>query len=146
MIKSLFCLLFSLISLIIPYAVLSQNYNIIVTVTGLHNNNGKVILELYNSEDGYPKEPNKAYRTTSQIIANNTCTIVLNNIPKGTYAIACYHDENDNGKLDTNFLGIPNEGVVASNNAKGFMGPPKFKDAKFDVDNNMSLTLKITYR
>jgi len=39
----------------------------------------------------------------------------LAGIPPGTYAIACYHDENDNGKLDTNFLGIPKEGTGASN-------------------------------
>ena len=52
-------------------------------------------------------------------------------IAPGTYAVSVYHDENSNDKLDTNFLGIPREGVGASNNAHGHMGPPKFDSAKF---------------
>ena len=45
------------------------------------------------------------------------------------------HDENENNKLDTNFLGIPKESFGCSNNAKGFMGPPKWEDAKFEISN-----------
>ena len=41
------------------------------------------------------------------------------------------HDENSNGKLDRNFVGMPKEGVGASNDAKGSFGPPKFADARF---------------
>jgi uncharacterized protein (DUF2141 family) len=44
-----------------------------------------------------------------------------------------FHDENDNNKMDNNFLGIPIEDYGCSNNAKGFMGPPKWIDAKFEV-------------
>jgi uncharacterized protein (DUF2141 family) len=52
-------------------------------------------------------------------------------IPAGTYAVACFHDENKNGKCDTGLFGIPTEGTVVSNHAKGFMGPPSFDKAKF---------------
>jgi uncharacterized protein (DUF2141 family) len=45
--------------------------------------------------------------------------------------VACFHDETRNGKLDTGLFGIPTEGTVASNRAKGFMGPPPFDKAKF---------------
>jgi Uncharacterized protein conserved in bacteria (DUF2141) len=48
-------------------------------------------------------------------------------------AIACFHDENKNGKLDTGLFGIPTEGTVASNHARGFMGPPSFDKAKFSL-------------
>lgn len=143
--KNLICILFILAGFILPHMALSQNYTVTVTITGLHSNKGKVMLELYKSEDGYPKEPQKAFRTTSSPISNNSCIIVLDDIPNGTYAIACFHDENDNGKLDTNFMGIPNEGTGASNNAKGFMGPPKFADAKFVVNCNVSMSIKINY-
>jgi uncharacterized protein (DUF2141 family) len=37
--------------------------------------------------------------------------------------------------MDTNFLGIPKEDYGCSNNARGFMGPPKWKDAKFQINN-----------
>ena len=125
--------------------VLGQNHQITVTVKGLHNNKGKVILYLFNSEAGYPQDRSKAFKTASAIITNNTCAIVLSEIPAGTYAIGCFHDENDNGKLDTNLLGIPTEGVGASNNAKGSFGPPKFKDAKFMVEKDMAMTITVSH-
>lgn len=46
------------------------------------------------------------------------------------YAVAVVHDEDGDGRLRTNFLGIPNEGLGASRNATGTFGPPKFSDAK----------------
>lgn len=58
-----------------------------------------------------------------------TCRFV--DVPPATYAMATFHDANNNGKLDTNWMGIPSEGVCASNSAKGSFGPPKWKDAKF---------------
>jgi uncharacterized protein (DUF2141 family) len=66
-------------------------------------------------------------------------------IAPGTYAVSVYHDENSNDKLDTNFLGIPREGVGASNNARGHMGPPKFDSAKFEWAGawlNLEITIK----
>ena len=93
----------------------------------------------------YPKEPSAAYRLSFSDIHNSKSIVLLAGIPQGTYAIACYHDENDNGKLDSNFLGIPKEGTGASNNARGSIGPPKFKDAKFQLVSDTSLTIKINY-
>jgi hypothetical protein len=51
--------------------------------------------------------------------------------PNATYAISVFHGENSNGKLDTNFLGMPRGGMGASNGAKGHFGPPKFVAAAF---------------
>ena len=49
----------------------------------------------------------------------------------GKYAFRFFHDENSNGKLGTNWLGIPNEGFGFSNNAKGTFGPPAFEKTVF---------------
>ena len=54
-------------------------------------------------------------------------------IRPGTYAIGVYIDENENGKLDTNFFGIPKEQYGFSNNTKAF-GIPKFEAAAFAID------------
>jgi uncharacterized protein (DUF2141 family) len=62
-----------------------------------------------------------------------------------TYAVSAFHDENSNGNLDTNFMGIPREGVGASNNAKGHLGPPKFEAAAFQFSGG-KLNLKITIK
>ena len=55
-------------------------------------------------------------------------------LPSGDYAVALFHDENGNGKLDTRF-GIPREGVGFSNNPRLFFGPPRFAAASFEVTN-----------
>jgi uncharacterized protein (DUF2141 family) len=64
-------------------------------------------------------------------IANGRALCVFRNVAPGTYGISAIHDENNNGKLDTNFIGMPTEDYCASRNARGFMGPPRFTDAKF---------------
>ncbi|HEY8946784.1 MAG TPA: DUF2141 domain-containing protein [Polyangiaceae bacterium] len=56
---------------------------------------------------------------------------VFPRIRPGTYGISAFHDENENGKLDTNFVGMPTEDYCASRNARGVLGPPSFEDAKF---------------
>jgi uncharacterized protein (DUF2141 family) len=67
-------------------------------------------------------------------------------IPPGTYALAVIHDENRNGQLDTNRLGIPKEGYGFSNDAKGFFGAPSFSAAKFKYDGQkLELTINLHY-
>ena len=68
------------------------------------------------------------------------------NIPPGKYAIAVIHDENMNGKLDANWLGIPKEGYGFSNTAKGVVGAPLFSAASFPYDGkNLDLTISLNY-
>ena len=54
-----------------------------------------------------------------------------------------FHDENANGKIDRNFVGIPKEGYGTSNDAKGFMGPPKYEDAKFELTADKKLVINV---
>jgi len=67
-------------------------------------------------------------------------------LPKGTYGVMLIDDENNNGRLDTNWLGIPNEGVGASRGASGGpFGGPKWDDAKFDLmDCDNALVVPLT--
>ena len=58
-------------------------------------------------------------------------------IPPGTYAIKLHIDENENGELDTNFLGIPKEQYGISNNAL-FL---KFKAASFVIEDYKNIQI-----
>ncbi|WP_281232326.1 DUF2141 domain-containing protein [Flavobacterium gelatinilyticum] len=118
----------------------AQNVKLTVSVSGLKNNTGIVKVGLYNSEGTFLKT---TYQSLSSEIKNNQAVVTFDNIPAGEYAISTYHDENNNGKLDRNAMGIPSEAFAASNNAKGFMGPPSYNDAKFTVnkDSKIELTL-----
>jgi uncharacterized protein (DUF2141 family) len=143
--KPLLIMLLLIATLLGTKEMMAQHYKITVTITGLRSEKGKLYLSLYNSPEGYPKKASAAVRLSSGPISNGRSTIILDDIPKGIYAIACYHDENNNGKLDTNFFGIPVEGTGASNNARSSWGPPKFRDAKFAVNSDTSQTIKIVY-
>jgi uncharacterized protein (DUF2141 family) len=112
----------------------------------LRNSNGQVGCSLYASEKGFPTDSSAALQRKWCAIASSESVCPFDPIPAGTYAVACFHDENKNGKLDTGLFGIPVEGTVASNNAKGTMGPPSFKDAKFTFAGTPAeLRLKMNY-
>jgi len=112
-----------------------------VDIINIESNEGQLIVYLHNTPEFFPMEKERAYKVIKSKIKNNKAYIELTNIPDGEYAIAVHHDENGNDEVDTNFLGIPNEDFGASNNAKGFMGPPSFKDASFKVLKDLKLTI-----
>jgi len=114
-----------------------------VEVVGLHSDKGQVICALYSSRDGFPKQNEKAVARLSSAITQKQAVCEFSEIAPGTYAISVFHDENSNGKLDTKFMGIPREGVAASNGAKGHLGPPKFEAAAFPFTGGR-LELKVT--
>lgn len=117
-----------------------------VEVLGLHSDTGQVGCNVYSSSAGFPTDPSKALHGVLTPIKDKKATCDFSGLPAGRYAIAVMHDENSNGKVDTNFLGIPKEGVGASNDAKGSMGPPKFDDASFDYSGGRKdMTVHITY-
>ena len=95
---------------------------------------GQVTALLYASDEGFPAKEAKAKQRVSVPASVGTVSLRFEHVAPGAYAVTVYHDANGNGKLDSNWLGIPKEPVAVSNNAKGRMGPPKFKDAKFTVE------------
>lgn len=127
----------------LPQAQVPQPNVIHVEVVGLHSDKGQVLCALYSSRDGFPKQSEKALARATSGIAQKQAVCEFSGIAPGTYAISVFHDENSNGKLDTKFMGIPREGVGASNNAKGHFGPPKFEAAAFPFTGGR-LELKIT--
>ncbi|WP_431135066.1 DUF2141 domain-containing protein [Psychroserpens mesophilus] len=133
-------LVFILISQTLTHAQELNGQEITVVIENLNSNKGQVYISLYNTESSFL---DNGYKSTISNIHNKSCTIKFEDIPNGTYAISFFHDENENKKMDTNFLGIPSEDYGCSNNARGFMGPPKWEDAKFEI-NNTSLTQTIT--
>jgi uncharacterized protein (DUF2141 family) len=114
-----------------------------VEIGGLRNNSGRVLCALYASADGFPKKSEKAVARLSSPILDRKALCEFSPAAPGSYAVSVFHDENSNGKLDTNLMGIPREGVGASNGARGHFGPPKFEDAAFQFAGG-HLDLKVT--
>jgi uncharacterized protein (DUF2141 family) len=101
---------------------------------------------LFGWEKGFPRDSGAALQRTWCPIHGSESTCSFDPIPAGTYAVACFHDENGNGTCDTGVLGIPTEGTVVSNEPKGFLGPPRFKDAAFSFPGHPTeLCLRMGY-
>ncbi|MET0595246.1 MAG: DUF2141 domain-containing protein [Polyangiaceae bacterium] len=88
---------------------------------------GHVICALFRKE-GWLKTPIMWKKVGIQ---HGEAECVFTSVPPDVYGISAFHDENDNEKLDTNFLGIPTESWCTSRDAKAYFGPPSFDDAKF---------------
>jgi len=109
-----------------------------VEIENLRNDAGNVLLELVDAEK------NKIGGEIGQII-NGKSLIVFENLEPKKYAIRYIHDENSNGKLDLNFLGLPKEGYGISNNAYGLFGPKDFEKRIFSVTGSTKISLRTTY-
>ncbi len=118
------------IVLISVHGYSQENCTLSIEFEGLKSDNGKLFIALYNEEEDFLKNQMKGLIVD---IFNGKASASFDNLESGIYAISSFHDKNENGKMDTNFLGIPKEPVACSNNAKGKFGPPKFKDAKFMI-------------
>ncbi|MBI3477070.1 MAG: DUF2141 domain-containing protein [Acidobacteria bacterium] len=102
-----------------------------VEIAGLRSEKGQVLCALFSSAADFPRRGDKAVAHAGSGISQGRAVCDFPNIAPGTYAVSAFHDENSNSKMDSNFLGIPREGVGASNDAKGRFGPPKFDAASF---------------
>ena len=118
-----------------------------VTVLGIRNSTGTVACALFESPAGFPVEFLHSATNVMVIrIRKSQARCDFEDIPPGTYALAVIHDENMNGKLDTNALGIPQEGYGFSNRAKAWFGAPSFDAASFGYDGRaLEMTLALDY-
>ena len=113
-----------------------------VVVVDLESDEGQVMIALLDSEEAYEEEA-VAFRSATPKISGGRASTTFEDVPHGVYALKVFHDENGNGKLDTNFMGLPKEHFGFSNNAMGRFGPPKFEQAKFVFDSpDMTMEIK----
>ncbi len=124
--------------------VSAQQNTLTVNISGIKNIKGDIYVYLYTTDEGFPIETEQATRFKKIKIDRTNMTTYFNNLKQGTYAVSVYHDIDGNGKLNQNFLGVPKEPVGVSNNATGFMGPPEFEDAKFNISKNKSINIKFS--
>ena len=124
----------------------SSGGTLTVIITNFRNNQGMASVALFDKEEAFPKSTGKAIGVMYVPVKQGKSIAVFEHLPPGEYAVSVFHDENNNKKMDTNFFGIPKEGVGASNNARGHMGPPKYKDAKFFFNGNIqTISISIIY-
>jgi uncharacterized protein (DUF2141 family) len=129
-----------------PQALASADNIIHVEVSELRSDKGQILCALFSSAEAFPTKADKAVARLTAKIAARQAVCDFTGVAPGTYAVSVVHDENANGKLDRNFIGMPREGVGASNDAKGHMGPPKFSAASFSYKGGrLDLKIHVNY-
>ncbi len=113
--------------------------NLTVSVLNALSDDGEVRFALYTKEN-FMKQPLQA---SSSKIVNGKSTVIFTGIPEGFYAVLCFHDENNNGKMDFDLNGMPIESYGNSNNVYNY-GPPQFDLSKFEVLKS-DVTLEIKF-
>ncbi len=116
-----------------------------VDITGLRSGDGKVHLAVFATPEAFPD--NDAMLAEAIVWARAAGVHwVFSGLKPGTYALAVYHDENENREFDRGFLGIPLEGFGFSNDAPVIFGPPDFADAAVTVPGDGTrITIRMIY-
>ncbi len=118
-------------------------------LTGLRNQEGVICAALFASPDGYPNDSSKAIRSGCFPINGNPCLLEFPDLPYGFYAASVHHDENMDGELNCNALGIPKEGIGFSGNPRIWKGVPPFQRAEVEFSDRypmITITMKYLLR
>lgn len=127
------------VAAVIGASTAAQAYDLTVEVHNARSDKGTVDGALFANEASWLKTSLQGER---QPAAAKT-VLVYRNLQPGSYALSLFHDENGNGKLDSNIAGIPTERYGFSRDARGRMGPPAFADAAVELHGDMSITVNL---
>lgn len=135
--QSLFiCLLTGIAMMASPCCVAAD---LVVIVKNVKSEKGQIVVTLYDQAGNWLKSEYRKMNVAPKI---GESTLTFKQLPRGEYAVATFQDQDGDGRMATNLMGIPTDPIGFSNDAKGKMGPPLFTDAKISV-NEESLTTAI---
>jgi len=116
-----------------------------VVVTDLRRHHGQLIFGVFASADGFPTESGKSLNWQIKPADADTVEFACE-LPPGEYGASVLHDENSNGRMDKNLLGIPKEGYGVTNNPKPARRAATFKESRFTLPPaGAKLTISIQY-
>ncbi|RNC69074.1 MAG: DUF2141 domain-containing protein [Desulfuromonadales bacterium] len=104
-----------------------------VTVSGLRGTKGFLSVTVWRSEADFLKDVRLSAARKVLPVTGPEMAVIFENLPAGVYAVSSFQDENGNGAIDRSFIGVPTEPSGVSQGARGVMGPPRFRDAAFEL-------------
>ena len=114
-----------------------------VTIKDIKTPNGQILMGIYKDDVSFDKEiAYKKVQAFKTKISNGTLVVEVKLEP-GKYGISLMDDENFNGKMDYNFIGIPKEGFGFSNYYHTGLTKPKLKSFLFEVIENKNTKVEV---
>ena len=140
MLKLYFLLLILFSSNLLTAQEPQATYNLQIIVNNFEKLKGELRVCLTDKKEDFLKHCKYSKVVT---VTNNSVSLEIANIKTGIYSISVFHDENNNGVLDTGFFGIPSEPYAFSNNPSRSFGPPNFEKCTLLInkDNQISIEL-----
>jgi uncharacterized protein (DUF2141 family) len=132
---------FAIVATLSAASAVATAHDLRVEVLNARSTNGFVAAAVYADGAGWLKAGQSVQ--VARVQAADKAVLVFANLPAGRYAVSVFHDENGNGKLDVNVMGIPTERYGFSRDARGPMGPPAFADAAVDVGADTAITVHL---
>ena len=102
-------------------------------MTGFKNDEGLARVAVFLDAGGWPDQEDSVIATAVIPISDGQAVAVFEEIPAGPFAVSVFHDENDDGELDSDTLGIPSEDYGFSRDARDMFGAPSFKEARIEL-------------
>ena len=102
-------------------------------MTGFKNEEGMARVAFFLDARVWPDGDAAVFRTAVVPIKDGQAIAVFEDVPAGPFAVSVFHDENDNGELDSAAFGIPSEPYGFSGDARDLFGPPSFEEARIEV-------------
>lgn len=122
----------------LPFWSHAQNSNLQIKVEGITELSGKLMFKL-SDENG-----KEVYKSSHPV--KESVEIISLKLKPGKYALAIFHDANNNDELDKAFSGIPTEKYGFSNNARGIFGPPDLVDQLFNLEQSKQIKVFIKWK
>ncbi len=125
----------TILSMMIFLSTAANAAKVDLVISNLNNKSGKIYIALFNDAGNFPdKTP---FKTMIVPVQNPVETKVTVEIPDGEYAVSTFLDENGNGKLDGNLIGIPKERFGFSNNPRILTGAPSYQDCEVSINDTV---------
>lgn len=133
----------TLLVTLFPMLLANGPASVDVTVTGIRSTKGMLSVCVMPTRAGFPACAKAGSGNKQRVaITGGTVRVRFANLPNGSYAVTAFHDEDNDGNLKTNFIGIPKEGVAISGKVGGI---PSFGKSAVPVGPGTAMTLAMRY-
>lgn len=125
-------------------SVSAQTARVSIEVTQIKYLVGTIKLGVFDKVHNYRTKADP-YLKASQAVTDSIMIFIFEDVPYGRYAIATYHDENNDDTLNTKKLGIPIEGIGFSGKFNSRVKPPDFNLASIRLKADTTIIIKLNY-
>lgn len=130
---------------LISLSVQAQTGSVFFKVSGIQTEKGGSISTGIFIRDNF-LEVGKQFRGKDVAVTQSEMEVLLEMVPVGTYGAVVFQDQNNNKKLETNFVGFPKEPIGFGNDARIKFGPPDFDDSAITVTEGQTVIVNIQLR